>query len=1312
MAAPWSEAELAAVRRFLEEKGPRPVVRQDLITLGVEIGRPADGVKKKIRDMKVAARGEEMPQGCIRRARSPVWGEEEVERLARRYTEQTGENKSQRLRNIAPEFPIRTVSAMAERLKNRYPEIYYLEAGIEALGGGQEEVDNATEPQWRLGANEAQREITMAAAVPTIGNEELPYVEAVTIAVPPTTIQQQMAPQGAQAGHSEEVEAVDVEGEILGAPNHCTEPETPEEPEAADELLLNSFRKMMGNLRRFRRGPQFRSIKINGPINFKIAAKIDKILACEIRKIQTGGGTYAQERRKVKEAILVAVALLKQESEWQKDRRPPPHIVLGRVVRKLQRKVRVAVSLRRGRPLTKAQRALVRELRRTHTSLRAHITMWKDRLTTLEERVERQREAHKTHQLRERFMRNPTKKVLQGRPEKPQLETDVVERYFQELFKAEECDRPHTPVFNNWIGRLRQHQSTNTMEVSETTLDSAIKEVLSQTRPWKAAGEDGVPTGAYKAFPSAEQYLSRFVKDTLSGKKELAEVDVRGRVVLIYKSGEKSNPANYRPIAVLNTDYKILTGVITNLTMRSLPHWAIPREQLARSKVWGTVQGMMMDKAHSQAAKSRASAGSWEPGRPYNHSAWYDFSKAYDSIHHWQLIRLINALPLPPGVIATLKAAVKRWSIVIQVGQSTTRPVRVARGVYQGDTVSPLLFILMTAGILQELVMSRTINRVTKGQHLILAFMDDIKVHAPTKEGVDVITETLSAAASEVGLHLNMGKCGHYVGMRERDRVRLMEAEAEQNGEEGDEDLSRDEAVFLPEVREGYKYLGITQLERDTGVNGPRIQAKIMDEVQRVLASNLAVPQKVQLLNTAVVPAATYVLGNIYPQEQNRATLKRCRDLDTAIRVTLVRRGVKPYAVTGECVYLPTSLGGLGLLSIEYEVEKQQVRRGLYIKHHPEMAKARKQFEMIKRRKLRNPLTDAERIMTRYGVAEPEYPENQEEGDVGAAMSTCRRVIRELEDRQMECRAYRRRTKVAYSRTIQELKDSGCSMDIPALRSNHLETWMSYKMYGAMEEQLIQLSAIPDQRRNCPRGCDEIENSYHVLSACISPEYTERHNFVVYWLLDTILTATRAPRVVRDRLNFGSATLFASYPTETLGEVEIRAGGSIATDRPLYHNKPDVVITTSQPKMVYVVEVSVAHIQNLRKQERLKRARYAKNSEVEVTPANHEELPRGNNVLEELRRIHRCDATLGVLVLGALGEVVRTPELMGMLRIASQLGIPAWMMEACLKRSSFSIAMTSCKLLVRRCHAASSREAAARDPRREGRGRGERSPRN
>lgn len=65
--------------------------------------------------------------------------------------------------------------------------------------------------------------------------------------------------------------------------------------------------------------------------------------------------------------------------------------------------------------------------------------------------------------------------------------------------------------------------------------------------------------------------------------------------------------------------------------------------------------------------------------------------------------------------------------------------------------------------------------------------MDHIKCDAPTKKAAEMITEVLKDAASEVGLTLNVRKCGIY------SRI------AEMNPEHQEEEIE-----FLPTIRGSY----------------------------------------------------------------------------------------------------------------------------------------------------------------------------------------------------------------------------------------------------------------------------------------------------------------------------------------------------------------------------------------------------------------------------------------------------------------------------------------------------------------------------
>lgn len=287
-----------------------------------------------------------------------------------------------------------------------------------------------------------------------------------------------------------------------------------------------------------------------------------------------------------------------------------------------------------------------------------------------------------------------------------------------------------------------------------------------------------------------------------------------------------------------------------------------------------------------------------------------------------------------------------------------------------------------------------------------------------------------------------------------------------------------------------------------------------------------------------------------------------------------------------------------------------------------------------------NPVTDMERILDKYKIQIPEFVIHPRAAVSGAV----RQLVDRVKVEQAKCRAYDWARNRSY---VENVTKYATVMTVPALKSKNAEVWMVRWLHAAQEERVMELCAVPHFRHRCLRGCPQDETAYHVAASCVTYEYFERHDFSVYWILRALLEATGAPQEVWRKLGYGSGVLHASYEIggdDENGTITIDAGGKILTDSEIYHNRPDIVVRTSKPKKVVLIEVAVTHLQNLSIQEKEKRCRYSINSEGPVTPANVGDVGRGRNLVGEVSRMHGCEVALGVMVFGCFGEVVRTPE--------------------------------------------------------------------
>ncbi len=137
----------------------------------------------------------------------------------------------------------------------------------------------------------------------------------------------------------------------------------------------------------------------------------------------------------------------------------------------------------------------------------------------------------------------------------------VAASFYRELFSGKGCVDPAAGGFLEGLTAVLKEKESLGLEgpLSLQEVESALFSLKKGTAP----GGDGLPVEFYRAFwPLVGVELVEVYQESL-GKGELPPTMRTGLVTLLYKKGKKEDLANWRPITLLTTDYKVLAKVIT-----------------------------------------------------------------------------------------------------------------------------------------------------------------------------------------------------------------------------------------------------------------------------------------------------------------------------------------------------------------------------------------------------------------------------------------------------------------------------------------------------------------------------------------------------------------------------------------------------------------------------------------------------------------------------------------------------------------------------------------------------------------------------
>ena len=73
---------------------------------------------------------------------------------------------------------------------------------------------------------------------------------------------------------------------------------------------------------------------------------------------------------------------------------------------------------------------------------------------------------------------------------------------------------------------------------------------------------------------------------------------------------------------------------------------------------------------------------------------YYDLVKAYDTVNHMWLINVLEKYKISRKIINVIKDIIHKWNIEVYYNNNNIGQITLRNGILQGDTMSPLLFIM------------------------------------------------------------------------------------------------------------------------------------------------------------------------------------------------------------------------------------------------------------------------------------------------------------------------------------------------------------------------------------------------------------------------------------------------------------------------------------------------------------------------------------------------------------------------------------------------------------------------------------------
>ena len=297
---------------------------------------------------------------------------------------------------------------------------------------------------------------------------------------------------------------------------------------------------------------------------------------------------------------------------------------------------------------------------------------------------------------------------------------------------------------------LQRHFQNNIIDLSldNFTIDKKeIKEGLAAQNKNGTPGSDGFTPAYYTwAWEIIGDDMCELLNNCyLQGK--MSDSMSTALVTILPKKGNLKLLKNWRPISLLNVDYKILSKIITKRLQEEV------KDKISLQQKCALKDRQISDIHLNLLAALKRSQKSRNPII----ITCYDYKKAFDMIDHSVIWETLESMHVKPSTIRWVQTMYSNIISKIQINGAMTLDILILRGIRQGCPLSMLLFIIALESLTRSLQTNQFIEspfEELKAQQ----FADDLTSITSNAHSQFQVQKEINLFCEISGLELNHSK--------------------------------------------------------------------------------------------------------------------------------------------------------------------------------------------------------------------------------------------------------------------------------------------------------------------------------------------------------------------------------------------------------------------------------------------------------------------------------------------------------------------------------------------------------------------------